>query len=326
MVRSYFPQQNRQSVLISTDTPPQGQARIGGFLLDLFQNARIAYSLRQLRTSYAGPAIRVRRTSDGTDQDIGFLADGNLDLPALTSFVGASDGQVKIWYDQSGNGIDLDNQPDNARLPLIIVAGVLQKSNNIVAMVFDGVGDTMVSSLSLPTPASHLFIFSVERKVDAADSGVMFNLNSPEGTTRVSFRVLFTGQSFWDAGSTGVDRLTSPLGFNDEFHHIIALSKTAGTNNQKMLFDSVEVTSRTQGSTSTVLGEITLSALNPTPSVGESGNFEIQELIFYDNNELANFTAISNAIMSYWKSVTFLTEDSLNILTTETDIELVTEA
>ena len=64
--------------------------RVGGGyvgLLDLFPNAAAAYSLRKLRAAYSGSAVRVRRSSDNTEQDIGFDANGDLDSTALLAFV-----------------------------------------------------------------------------------------------------------------------------------------------------------------------------------------------------------------------------------------------
>ena len=64
--------------------------RVGGYvgLLDLFPNAAAAYSLRKLRAAYSGSAVRVRRSSDSTEQDIGFTTQGELDTASLLSFVG----------------------------------------------------------------------------------------------------------------------------------------------------------------------------------------------------------------------------------------------
>jgi hypothetical protein len=67
----------------------QKSTRVGGFigLLDLFPNAAAAYSLRKLRAAYSGSAVRVRRSSDNTEQDIGFTTQGELDTTSLLSFV-----------------------------------------------------------------------------------------------------------------------------------------------------------------------------------------------------------------------------------------------
>ena len=72
-------------------------------LLDEYgANITAAYSLRKLRTAYTGSAIRIRRFSDNTEQDIGFDSDGNLDTTAITSFVGSNSAAVVTWYEQSG--------------------------------------------------------------------------------------------------------------------------------------------------------------------------------------------------------------------------------
>jgi hypothetical protein len=44
---------------------------LGPQLLDTYGGAKSAYSLRKIRTSYSGYAIRVRRSNDNTSQDIG---------------------------------------------------------------------------------------------------------------------------------------------------------------------------------------------------------------------------------------------------------------
>jgi hypothetical protein len=59
------------------------------YLLDqsYAKGAALAYGLRKLRTAYKGSAIRVRRSSDNAEQDIGFLG-GGLDTATLSGFVG----------------------------------------------------------------------------------------------------------------------------------------------------------------------------------------------------------------------------------------------
>jgi hypothetical protein len=49
-----------------TLTPPE-------FPLDFFVAPKIAYSVRRLLTTYTGPCMRVRRSSDDAEQDIGFV-------------------------------------------------------------------------------------------------------------------------------------------------------------------------------------------------------------------------------------------------------------
>ena len=49
--------------------------------------AAAAYSLRKVKSDYEGSAVKVRRSSDGELQDIGFDSNGNLDTTALEDFV-----------------------------------------------------------------------------------------------------------------------------------------------------------------------------------------------------------------------------------------------
>jgi hypothetical protein len=73
-----------------------------------------AYSLRKLKNT-ATNAIRIRRTSDGAQTDIGFTAAGHLNTSAITAHcTGGSSGYVVTWYDQSGNSRNL-SQTDTTK-------------------------------------------------------------------------------------------------------------------------------------------------------------------------------------------------------------------
>jgi hypothetical protein len=107
------------------------------YVLDLiFAVVAAAYSLRRLYASYTGAAIRVQRSSDNAERDIGFIGE-HLDVLALLVFVGAGNGFVKIWYDQSGNGRHA-TQTTAARQPRIVSNGVIETQNGRPALFFDG--------------------------------------------------------------------------------------------------------------------------------------------------------------------------------------------
>jgi hypothetical protein len=81
-----------------------------------------------LRTAYTGNAIRVRRSSDNAEQNIGFTALGNLDTTALTSFCSGTNGFVTTWYDQSGNARNAI-QTSAANQPQIVSSGSVLTEN-----------------------------------------------------------------------------------------------------------------------------------------------------------------------------------------------------
>jgi len=76
----------------------------GGFqgLLNKFPGASLGLSLDKLDKNYTGSAIKVRRSSDNAELDIGFV-DGVLDIATLLTFVGSGNGFVSIIYDQVGS-------------------------------------------------------------------------------------------------------------------------------------------------------------------------------------------------------------------------------
>ncbi|MFN3782439.1 MAG: fibronectin type III domain-containing protein [Spirosomataceae bacterium] len=88
-----------------------------------------AFALRKLRSAYSGPAVQVRRSSDNTSQDIGFLPNGELNEAALLAFVGEGNGFVSVWYDQSGNNRNL-TQTNWPEQPRIVTNGVTSRKNN----------------------------------------------------------------------------------------------------------------------------------------------------------------------------------------------------
>jgi len=101
-------------------------------LLDTNPGASVAYSLRLLSSTYSGSAIRVRRSSDNAEQDIGFSG-GILDTASLLSFCGAGSGYVTTWYDQSGNTND-NIQSTLLEQPTIVASGNLETINSLPAI------------------------------------------------------------------------------------------------------------------------------------------------------------------------------------------------
>ncbi len=96
-----------------------------------------AFSLRKLSTTYTGNAIQVRRSNDNVTSEIGFTAGGNLDTAALKTFVGANNGFVTIWYDQSGNGRNAI-QATNGSQPQIVSSGSVIRKNGNPTISFNG--------------------------------------------------------------------------------------------------------------------------------------------------------------------------------------------
>jgi len=147
-----------------------------GLLAD-YPGAAAAYSLRLLDTDYTGSAIRVRRASDNAEQDIGFDANGDLDTTALATFCSGTDGFVKVWYDQSGNGNDAE-QTTTTNQPKIYDSstGVMTENEN-PALNFDGTNDGLNCSTNLraSTGASTVVtVYNITQRSGAIQSPFIF--------------------------------------------------------------------------------------------------------------------------------------------------------
>ena len=116
-------------------------------LLDTYSGAAAAYSLRLLDSSYVGSAIRVRRSSDNAEQDIGFNVFGELDTVSLLAFAGTGSAYVKVWYCQSGNSNDA-TQTDTARQPQIVSSGVVEVENGKPILVSLGGSTGLINTVA----------------------------------------------------------------------------------------------------------------------------------------------------------------------------------
>jgi len=109
------------------------------FFTDLFGMPAAAFSLRKLSPTSTN-CIRVRRSNDNAEQNIGFVGNGidsPIDTTSLLSFVGANNGFVTTWYDQSSNSNDAvqTTAGDQVR---IVNSGSLDVDNSLAALAFGG--------------------------------------------------------------------------------------------------------------------------------------------------------------------------------------------
>lgn len=88
----------------------------------------LAFGLRKVSTAYSGPCIRVRRSSDNREEDIGFTQT-DLDIESLVTFAAGFDVYVVRWYDQSGQKRDA-YQLDAQYQPIIVQNGIMKTDNN----------------------------------------------------------------------------------------------------------------------------------------------------------------------------------------------------
>jgi hypothetical protein len=114
-------------------------------ILDTYPGANSAFSLRRLSSSYTGPLIEVRSSLGGLPQDIGYGANNELDVVALQAFIGAGDGFITTWYDQSGNANNAISLVASEQ-PTIASGGVIQYTNGKPSIYSDDLDDNLTIS------------------------------------------------------------------------------------------------------------------------------------------------------------------------------------
>jgi hypothetical protein len=103
-----------------------------------------SYALRRVIPFYTGNCIRIRRSSDDAEQDIGFSGD-DLDTAAISSFVGANSAYIVTWYDQAGSARNA-TQATAANQPRIVNAGVLDSKDGFPAAYHSGAQEVVTAS------------------------------------------------------------------------------------------------------------------------------------------------------------------------------------
>ena len=248
-------------------------------LLNFYEGAAAAYSLRKLDGNYNGDAIVV--TTNGSDSaSIGFV-NNELDTASLEAFAGSGDAYVATWYDQSENNLDAI-QTTFSSMPKIVSNGsvILENSNPTVSFLGDYLETNIISPLiSQPITTFSTYKANNNRFIyDNVSSSDVFRLNS-------------TFPDFYPQISAGVS-LTATSSSVSSFGLTTAIYNSA---NSFIYRNSIELVNGNTGSNS--FEGLTIGA-NRNGLDNLSGF--ISEIILYSSNESANRTGIETNINNFY--------------------------
>jgi hypothetical protein len=248
------------------------------YLLDTYEGAAAAYSLRRLRSAYTGPAVRVRRASNNDELDIYFNRDGSLDTATLEAFCAGTNGFVKVWFDQGQEGNDAE-QTTTANQPQIVSSGSVVTENGQPALAFDGSDDFITPVTST---ASDYTMHAVTK--NSSVSSYLFDSQ----TGRFIFDVRGTSV-YYD----GTHRGTPHTGTAQQLQSIYAVAPSSGQS----YVDGTQI--------NTGLGYVQ-KALGGTTRLGGAyyGDSRIvgtmQEFVLYASDQSANRTGIEDNINEHY--------------------------
>jgi hypothetical protein len=251
-------------------------------LLDLYPGAAAAYSLRNLSTAYTGPVVRVRRSSDNTEQD--FTASQVTD-GTLTTFCGAGNGFVRTWYDQSGNGYHMAQTITSAQ-PLVVSSGTLQTLSGKPTLVFDGTNDLM----NQPTGANWQSISCVVKYTK--------NLTQFNEFDSIIGGITVTGSSggIGIIGNEASASLRTSVQWGDEYYYNGGVY-TPGVSVFPSITDKALITFI---STDAVTGVNGLQIGKDRDQVGRFWGGTMSEIIIHPSNQSSNRTAIESNINAHY--------------------------
>lgn len=158
------------------------QASGNSYYLDSYGTPVVWYEMVKRFSSYSGDCIRVRRSSDNAEQNIGFVND-LLDTTSLLSFVGAGNGFVTTFYNQVG--VNNLTQPSASSQPQIVSSGALITRNGFVTMKYDGTNDYLQRGAPVINTTSTSY-FSVAQNDISNNRGVIHSQSLSSASTIIS--------------------------------------------------------------------------------------------------------------------------------------------
>jgi hypothetical protein len=257
------------------------------FILDqVQQNAVGAFSMRKLRLSYTGACIRVRRSSDNAESDIGFNDEGNLNTTALTTFVGSGSAFIVTWYDQSGTFSNV-SQSTAAHQPRIVLNGTVDLLGSRPSPRGDGT-DFLQGPNIYTSSAAELQVYSVINVYSINNAGSGNNLFSLSDSPRLGINMPWSdGNIYWDVGGfSSPNRLTVSGQISPNTTYQFTLTNSVASSVQSVRKNRSVVGSDATGhSVTTSFTRIS----NPSPA-GMQGFYP--ELIFFDKALSSNQQAL----------------------------------
>jgi hypothetical protein len=293
-------------------------------LLDRYPGAAAAYSLRKLSVNYNGPAIRVRRSSDNAEQDIGFNGNGDLDEASLLTFVGINSGFVTTWYSQGSTASANFTQSTIASQPRIVNAGVVDRESGKPSIFFDGSNDFMdvatstalfnylhngtvgflsfVAKFGTSSNPNNAYVLIDNKRTNAGDRGYSFFYDDRVIVPRSDAYVVFVANSSATVLNNIVSDAIQPNKLNlitqiNDPSNTVAANKNIGYVNNGGEIKGNTATSAV--STGNAIDNLRLGSVSNSLLLPLLGN--VSEVILWPVDNTYNRLAIQSNINSYYK-------------------------
>jgi hypothetical protein len=252
------------------------------FLLDLYPGAVAAYSFRKLRSTYTGFCCQTYDTTNGL-VNVGFV-NNYVDLTTLQNL--GANLFITIWYDQSGNGNNIaSNLASGGKLK---IANVLQNINGKLSSFFDTEGASNYNSINLKNGFSNFTAAKINTTTNVAYTFAK-DVNDIANAA-------VQGSNQWGLYRSAVGAM---LIKNNQAPTVFSLF-TAYYDGLNIGIKLNSVTQNTGTFSNTVITNTVLLAVPYNTAPGGTNHSNISESIFYQNNQLANQSAIEANINTFY--------------------------
>jgi hypothetical protein len=264
-------------------------------------------SVRKLKDNYTGSCLRVRRSSDDAEQDIGFVS-GYLDENSLSTFVGTGAGDIGYvvkWYNQGTSGSALDAiQTTTANQPTIVEAGAILKVGDKACIRFldtsaVAVGQYLdIGGVYHAAADQYVYVFSVLALAGAGSFPYVIGSNpAPRG-----FLSLFNGTTRNVRAGTARTATTAgdgtrPLTLNYPYQHTWLCNRTRiQVCENGSYYCEIDI-----ADTNTNFSMPTSYWIGNTNAVAIQSNTLIQEIICFNSDQSSNRRNIETSQRIYFK-------------------------
>ena len=282
----------------------RNSVNVTGFTL----NPDFAYSFRKV-ISTATLSCRVRRSSDNTEQNIGFVGN-DLDNAALSAFVGAGNGFVVKIYDQKGSGNDLVQTTASSQFQIVNAGSIYTLNGKTTCLTTTTQYLSTGFNLFNFNNTTGISVFSVNQLVSAYNilGNFAYSLGdgSSSGNNRIIESTIHKSTDKWGN--------TTPTFYNSNIQpigDIISQAYTSGVKIQTHLAKNGEhkflINNSTIGTTTPSLDSIT----NPLRLVVNGAAFSVpnsqilcnqyfSEILIYNSYQNTAINDIHANINSYY--------------------------
>jgi hypothetical protein len=254
------------------------QQQAAPLLLNAYPGATVAYSLRKLRTAYTGFAIRVRRSSDNTEMDIGFVND-YVDSSTISTFCGSGNGFVTTWYDQSGNGKN-GLQTTTANQPQIYFSGFfVYRSGKIYIKFANNQTLAFLTEITRAPNQNYTFWITYEKNATGNQAVLMSGSN---------YLWLDYGANQYYNNQENINITPNNYAINTTY----LVNHISDTSNVTIYRNNIALGSKV----TTANAGFTYICINAF----RTATITMAEFVFYSSSQAANRTAINTNINSYY--------------------------